>query len=717
VIKRAPFYKAPYQPLALLAICVLLSGGAAQHAQTRSSQERVVTGLTDIVYSAQFSPDDRTLAIARGTTEVSRVELWDIATATLRHTIGGFDGPVWSVSFAPDGKSLVTASVEFHARAMQKRGAQLEGRVTPELKWWDSQTGELQREVTLPGDTQASLMALHSPDGQLLATMESRWVFASYKTGLKLLDARTGELRVKLKQDLNAFELPSIQSSFGQIHPFDRSLVLMNIRRQRAAFSRDGHLLAFWNSNEVRLWNTVTGEEVLKLKDFKNNLSAVAFAPVGATLAVATATFSSRKHDSTFSSEIRLYNPDTGAITRTLAARTAAISCLTFGPSGKQIIVGGWQNGGDQPVATLELLDIFTGSRGGVRTGDNSRVNTVGLSSDGEHLTFQTDLSSVKLVDTRTWTITHTFDENSDGGASPKSLSRMLLSVKRVLSLAFSADGKTIAGEIEQDGIKQWDPRTGEVKKQIDEHEDPAALVEVSANGNQAAEITGDKTVRLWDVATGAKTIIPAAGAPISAIALSSNGHALAIAYPKQIVILNPDTREPMRTLQGGLSNIDCVNISVDGEMLAAADGSGAIEIWDLASGRIKRTLTSAGKVTALRFTPDGRMLASASQDGGVRLWELQTGGLSLQLKKHSAAVNAIAFSRDGTLMATGSDDRTVIMWDTASGKSRRTLKGQDMTVSSLAFSADATLLASGGGNASVILWDVRTGNLNRVLR
>lgn len=714
-MKRISSTKLRYA-LPALFVCLLVGAVTRQHGQTRRPP-RVLTRLTDIVYSTRFSPDARTLAIARGTTDAGRIELWDVETGTLRHVISGFDGQVWSVSFAPDGKSLVTASVEFHASGMQEKVARREGRRTAELKWWDPQTGELKQQVTLPGEAQANLMAFHSPDGKLLATVEYHWSIGSYNADLKLLDARTGELRVKLKQNLTAFELPYFQSSFGRFPQFDPLSVLLNLRRQRVAFSPDGQLLAFWNSKEVRLWNITTGEEVLKLKDFKHRLSAVAFAPVGGTLAVATTTSSSHQKNQTFSSEIRLYNPDTGAVTQTLAARTQVISCMAFGPNGKQMIIGGWRNDQDQPVSTLELFDIQAGSRGGVNTGDNGSVNTIALSSNGENLAFQTDVSSVNLLDTRTWTITHTFDENSDGGASPKSVSRFLLSVKRVLALAFSANGKTVTGEIEQGGIKQWDPRTGEVKKQLGEHDEAGAIVDISTNGATAAEVADNQSVRLWDVGSSDQRIVPASGGPITALALSPDGQTVAIGRAEKILLLNAATREQLRMLEGHRANINYLAFSTDGRTLAAASEDGTIQTWDLTNGQITKTITAGGKITALRFAPTNRILASATEDGSVSLWDLQTGALSLQLKKHSGAVNAIAFSPDGNLMATGGDDRTVIIWDAATGKARRTLKGQDLTVTSLAFSPDGTLLASGGGNASVVLWDARTGELNRVLK
>lgn len=672
----------------------------------------MMTRTTDIVYSTRFSPDGRTLAIARGAAGTARVELWDVDSGTLRHTIGGFEGPVWSVSYAPDGQTLVTGSTEFHPSQLKPTRGRPEGKRAAELKWWDARTGELKQLVTMPGETQACLMAYYSLDGKLLATVEYQYDFLSFKADLKLLDARTGELRLKLKHGLTTFEFLSSEQGYPQ---FDPSYIMLGLRRQRMALSADGQLVAYWNTKQVRLWNSVTGAETVKLPDFKHNLRAVAFAPVGPTLAVALTTPSGSKKSATIASEIQLYDAATGALTQTVPSSTQVISCLAF-PNQLQIMVGGWRNSANGPVATMELLDVQAGSLGVLRTGDTGSVNVITLSPDGRNMAFQSDLTSVNLVDTQTWAIKHTFQETNDNNTNQTAVSRYLLSVKRVLALGFSANGKTLAAGMEQGGVRLWDPRTGEAKNQFGDQDDAATVADVSSNGAVAAEAVDQTSIRLWNLGSSEKKIIATPGEPIAALALAPDGRSVAIGRADKIVLLNTAIPEQTRTLAGHGKEIRYLAFAPDGGTLAMASGDNTIQIWDLVSGQITRTMTG-GRVTALRFAPGGRTLASASEDGNVILWDLQTGNSSLQPRKHSGAINAIAFSADGNLMATGGDDRTVIIWETATGKARHTLKGHDLAVTCLAFSPDGSLLATGAGNASVVLWDVPTGKLNRVLK
>ena len=344
-------------------------------------------------------------------------------------------------------------------------------------------------------------------------------------------------------------------------------------------------------------------------------------------------------------------------------------------------------------------------------------VDLLAISRNGGLLAFRSGPDIVQVLDTQTWKGKYTFDANSNPD-NQRPASRFLLTLNHVIALAFSADGTTLSGEIEGNGIKLWDSRTGEVKKHIVSPEGAASMAAISAHGESIAEASEDASLRLWNVTSESRRIFPRPGSEsISALAVSPDGQLVAIGSGEELTLTSFQSGETLRTFPDHPTSINRLVFSNDNRILAGADETGTIKLWDLSNGQIKGTFSTGGKVTALRFAPSGRALASASEDGTVSLWDLQTSSLNLQLKKHTAAVNAIAFSRNGALMATGGDDRTVIIWDTVSGKSRRTLKGHDLTVTSLAFSPDASLIACGSGNASVVLWDVQTGKPDRVLK
>lgn len=707
-------------------VCLLSFLSVATLAQRRRPFN-LTTGFDDVVFAISFSPDGRTLAIARGAAEPTqrfgRIELWDTESGTLRHVIKGFDGPVRSVSFSPDGETLVSGSSEYKSPKVNEKALSRYGDVFGELKWWNAKTGELKNKVTMPGEGNSYIRATFSPDGKQLAIVESFTQYSyvsnvptfgpgllspaevvpfssrsmSYRTSdVKVLDAQNGEQRLK----------------FSTRFP------------RRAIFSPDGKTLALENGNEVKLWDTETGKERHKLKDFKGGVSSIAFSPDGQSLAVATTKFHTesvgRGMLSTIAdSEVRIYDVHTWNVTLQLKD-LGAVNSLAFGPSGRVLLIGGLISIKDTAIPGVKLWDLKTGNQANMLTGGETfseAVDSLAVSHGGDLLALKAGTTTVKMLETQGWKLKQSFDETSIGDGNTRRTDRFVLSVKRVLAVAFSGDGKTLAGELEQGEIKLWDHRTGEVTKHFGDSTEAPSLVTIDAEGRTFAEV-GSGSLRVWDVTSAAKRDLPLPdGDSISAIALSTNGQTLAVGGAKDITVLSTVDGEVIKTVAGRQTAVSWLTFSRDGAFLAAADDAGTIELWNLATAKIEKTINAGGKVTALRFAADGHTLAAATEDRSIAIWNLQTSLLQQRLQKHSGAINALAFSSDGQWLASGGDDRTVIIWDLASGKSKRTLKGQDQAVTALAFSPDGTLVASAGGNASVIVWEVPKGDLNRVLR
>lgn len=171
----------------------------------------------------------------------------------------------------------------------------------------------------------------------------------------------------------------------------------------------------------------------------------------------------------------------------------------------------------------------------------------------------------------------------------------------------------------------------------------------------------------------------------------------------------------PYRELKGHTGSVMSVAFSSDGKTLASSSRDRAIHLWNVSTGKLRKTLTGHdGDVYSVAFSPDGRTLASGSGDRTVRLWDVETGKERLTLKGHGDDVRSVAFSPDGKTLASGSKDKTLRLWDVPTGKLRATLEGH--ALKSLAFSPDGKTLASGGLDKTVQLWDVASGKRRALL-
>jgi WD40 repeat protein len=243
-----------------------------------------------------------------------------------------------------------------------------------------------------------------------------------------------------------------------------------------------------------------------------------------------------------------------------------------------------------------------------------------------------------------------------------------------ITSIAFTRDSKLVATGSLDKTIKIWDVATGFQIRTLSGHTKEVTSVAFSPDGHLLASGSFDYTARVWDVSTGELRFMVT--------------HSLAV---------------------------QSVAISPDGRILATAGLDRLIMLWDLATGQqIRKPLSGhGGNVSSIAFSPNGKILASSSWDKTVRLWDVSTGQLIEPPLQAGIALMSVAFSPNGRMVVSGGSFSIVKVWDVASGRELYTVNAGAERIVSLAFSPDGKFLASGSNNLegqTVKVWDADTG-------
>jgi len=160
---------------------------------------------------------------------------------------------------------------------------------------------------------------------------------------------------------------------------------------------------------------------------------------------------------------------------------------------------------------------------------------------------------------------------------------------------------------------------------------------------------------------------------------------------------------------------------SPDRRSLVAVDETGRLDVWDLATGQVTKTIATKGrKVHQVIFTPDGRQLLVAAQEGPNTVWDLAAGKKVAEFtpppKKDPKADeywwNTLAFSPDGRLLAASKFGRGTWMWTWPN----RDLLWHDAQELGCYFTPDGRNLITAGWYRDFEFRDPTTGTIRRTV-
>jgi WD40 repeat protein len=663
---------------------------------------RRLQGKRATVQAVVFAPDGRTLASAGND---RHIRIWDPAAGKeLRRWPAG-QAAVFCLAFSPDGRLLASGGCD--------RG----------VKIWDAASGQ-ERALLRWRDPEQKMfpMALaFSADGATVTAAFGDRVGFTCAGGVLCLDPATAQVRT-------GFSCPS---SWGRRPPAPAGSKLTGKEYggvQGLAPLGGGRTLVLATAAGVVLSDATTFHQDTIF--VQKPCRAVAISPDGKTIASAD------------TKDVHLWDVPTATKRATLKGHTGVVWSVAFSPDGR-LLLSGSKDG------TARFWDPAGGEEKLGFDWDIGAVQHVAFAPDGMTAAVAGHTGTIVLLDVdssdflnRGPLLGPVAAPAPEVPARRRDGSLPLDYKKPVSSLAFTPDGRKLAGLGRQGGIKLWDRQTGQLLDTLPRGGDyrpscTGAKMALSPDGAVAA-VFANTTHWLYLIdLVGGDVLRPAGRFPagiglmefvnynellevhviwcLTALAIVPTGRRLVFGLGGRF-FEKKQTRFGLRTKHFGDWDVSLVvnnegtnalASSPDGATLACALREPRLLLWDLAGRKERKPAPQppARPCTVLAYAADGKTLAGVVGPG-IHLWDTSTGAVR-ELAGHTDEVRSIAFFPDGRRLLSGGKDGAVRLWDVTSGEQRGLFEWGIGFINAVAVAPDGKTAAAGGNKGNLVLWDI----------
>jgi len=600
--------------------------------------------------SPEFSYDDKYLFTLNDTI----INMWDIQSGKLFHILQGNSGQIQSFHIAPDGKTLSSFYNSGRIKIWDTRNGNL-------IRTFDSKTGPedySEAKVSSDGNYIVRVKAdgmtriWDARNGNLISTFNCMPVSPDFYFSDATVSPDGKYVAIALGGTIKICEITSGKILFSIEAQKDESggnyynYIHYSNDGKNIQFSNDGENILTASGDSSKIWQTLTGKLLRKLKGH-----SAKFSP-------------DEKYIITYSDVTSVWENSSGKLLYNIGGHIKKFYSAQYSPDGKSFVTAS----GDR---TAKIWDSSTGKLIHTLQGHTAPVFWARYSTDGKYIVTTSGDSTAKIWD-----------------VSNGELLFNLVGHRSSVSYAqFSPDGKYIVTASDDKTAKKWDTSNGKLMFSMEGHRNRINSAQFSPDGKYIVTASADMTARIWDGESGKLLhYLVSHVDEVSSLMFSADGKYIMTSSPDNYVKIwettsgklvhdfegNPNTvnRRSADSDQEYYTGFLSALYSNDGKYYVTASYDNTAGIWESSSGRLLFKLKGDKTwVTSALFSPDGKYVLTTSYDGDLKIWESSSGKLLYNLRGHSGFIPSAQFSPDGKYILTASYDGSFIIWETQTGK------------------------------------------------
>ncbi|KAK4127138.1 WD40 repeat-like protein [Parathielavia appendiculata] len=233
----------------------------------------------------------------------------------------------------------------------------------------------------------------------------------------------------------------------------------------------------------------------------------------------------------------------------------------------------------------------------------------------------------------------------------------------------------------------------------------------VEPNNKWFASGAGDRTIKIWDLASGhLRLTLTGHISTVRGLAVSPrHPYMFSCGEDKMVKCWDLETNKVIRHYHGHLSGVYTLKLHPTLDVLVTGGRDGAARVWDMRTRSNVHVLSGhTGTVSDLVCQEADPQVITGSLDSTVRMWDLAAGKTMGVLTHHKKGVRALTTHPTEFTFATGSTG-SIKQWKCPEGAFMQNFEGHNAIINTLAVN-EKNVFFSGGDNGSMSFWDWKSG-------
>lgn len=319
------------------------------------------------------------------------------------------------------------------------------------------------------------------------------------------------------------------------------------------------------------------------------------------------------------------------------------------------------------PELQVIRVDNPTFMLDGLETLFLDKVTSLAFSPNGSLLALVTSTGVANLYCAQTGQLMYELKPSSIRAVKIPNYTREYFKAEWGREVRFSPDGELIAAGFNDGNVYIWNTASCELQSKLGGTDQWALSLAFNPNSCEIAAGYTNGGICIWDIASRLRTKV-------------------------------------LRHASHDMNNINTLDYSADGSMLASGSTDSTVHVWRTATWECLQRLYHEGEqVYAVKFDPWNHILVSGTLDSKkIRIWDAVSGTCIKTLHKKQGCAQTLALSQDSTKIASGSCGK-VELFDAAKGSNPHEIKlhkkHRHYHVDNIAFHQNNKVIAVAAGN------------------